>query len=77
VTYLRFADRPRWRQTDVGVRERGRLRYILVALRPAALLIRLKGTRTVIELTYGTAYVRACLLQADQRRQAKRESRKR
>lgn len=71
MTKLKFTNAPRWRETDVVVRD-GRTRTLAVALQPTALLLRLKGTRTVYTLPLQTAYLRAVHLAAD----AARESRK-
>lgn len=78
MTQLRFTDSPRWRETQAAVAyTAGRRRAVLVALQPAALLLRLKGTRQVLTLPFGNAYLRAAILAADESRAAKREARKR
>lgn len=77
MTLLRFTPRPRWRETQASVAfTAGRRRAVLVALQPAAMLLRLKGTRQVLSLPFGNAFLRAAFLAADEKRNAKRETRR-
>lgn len=76
MTQIRFNPKPRWRESNVITRDRGRIRQILVAAEPDSLLIRLKGTRGVLRLPYGVAYTRAAVLAADQVRRDRKEAKR-
>jgi hypothetical protein len=60
MTRIKRDDKPRWRET--AITERGRA--LCVANTPTELLIRAKGTRTVIPIPWALVWLRACELQA-------------
>lgn len=62
MTPIRFKSKPVWHETGIIDRMSGRA--FAVAETPAALLVRLKGTRTVLELPWSVAYLRAAQLKA-------------
>lgn len=62
MTRIRYKSKPVWHET--GQLDGITHRPYLVAESPAALLIRLKGTRTVLELPWSMAYLRAATLRA-------------
>ena len=64
----------KWRETQALTRDR-RIRAVCVALTPTALLLRQKGTRTVVSLPYGAAYQYAARLEADRRIEQRRRRR--
>lgn len=79
MTPIKYHDRPRWRESQHLAQGRA----VCVALEPTAVLIRLKGLRTVLRLPLGLAYVQASRLEAQrivteraERRKLARQSRK-
>jgi len=76
LTPLRFNPTPRWRKSQAASRERGKTRPIVVAMEPASLLLRLKGTRAVLRLPIGTAYQMAAQLEANRLKRVRAEARK-
>lgn len=75
MTRLTYQPSPRWRETEVIVRDR-RIRPLVVALQPAAVVIRLKGNRSTVSLPWSLAYQFACRLEADRRRAEKKAAKK-
>jgi hypothetical protein len=78
MTQIRYRHRPVWHETGLIDSHSGR--KLCVAESPAALLIRLKGTRQQLELPWNIAWFRAATLKAavlrlgkiNKRRQVKR-----
>lgn len=69
MTCIRHRPKPVWHDTGtLGER----CRTILAAETPAALLLRLKGTRTVLALPWRAAYMKAVWLAADAKRAARK-----
>jgi hypothetical protein len=62
MTRIKYKSKPTWHECGVIDRMTGRV--FVVAESPASLLIRLKGTRMVLELPWGMAYLRAATLKA-------------
>lgn len=62
MTQVKRRSKPVWH--ECGALDRISGRSYCVAETPAALLIRLKGTRTTLELPWGMAYLRAAQLKA-------------
>ena len=74
MTPIRYSNPPRWRQSEVLIRDRG-TRLLTVALEPSALLLRLKGTRQVLRYPLSLAYDRAAWLETDRLRRERQASR--
>lgn len=62
MTKLKYTPNPRWRQSVYIDQSTGR--PICIAVRPASILLRLKGTRKALELPLGVAYLRAAYMEA-------------
>lgn len=60
MTKIKYRSRPVWHETGLIDRMSGRM-YV-VAESPASLLIRLKGTRTILDLPWSMAFLRAAQL---------------
>jgi len=65
MTKTRYRQKPVWHETAAAYGAAGKSRAICVAESATALLVKLKGTRTVLSLPYTTAYERAAALAAD------------
>lgn len=65
MTALRQRNKPLWKETAYAVRDRGKIRPVCVALEPASLLLRPKGTRQTLRLPYGVAFAQAARAEAD------------
>lgn len=76
MTRIRYHAPPRWRESEVVYRDGGRARTVTVALEPAALLLRLKGTRRALRLPLSAAYLQAAMIEARAVRAAKALKRK-
>ena len=63
MTKVKYKSRPVWHETHTADRMTGRL--FLIAESPGALLIRLKGTRQVLDLPWSLCYLRAATLKGD------------
>jgi hypothetical protein len=74
VTEIKFKINPTWHQTGMVDSYTGRA--YLVAETPANLLIRLKGTRQVLKLPWGMAYLRAAYTEAARLRMEKMNAKK-
>ena len=75
MTRLIYHSAPRWRETEVVIRDR-RVRPLVVAAQPSALMLRLKGTRGTLSIPYSPAYQLAARLEADRIRAEKKAARK-
>jgi hypothetical protein len=60
MTCIRYRNKPVWHETRTLYMGRP----ILIAETPSNLLMRLKGTRQILELPHATAYLRAATLKA-------------
>lgn len=74
MTRIRYKPHPTWWES--GHIDRGTGRIVLVAVEPSSLLLRLKGTRQVLRLPLGVAFVRAAWLEAARLRMEKLNARK-
>lgn len=70
MTSIRYKSKPVWHQT--GLLDRSSGRAICVAESPAALLIRLKGTRTTVQLPWNLCYLHGAFALANANRVAKK-----
>lgn len=59
-----------------AVRERGRLREVVLEAQPYIALVRLKGTRTSFPISYAAIYHQAAKIAAAERRAEKKANRK-
>lgn len=66
MTKLRYSTKPRWRESEVVYRD-ARRRLICIALEPSSILLRLKGTRTIVRLPISTAFQQAAWLEGQKR----------
>jgi len=62
MTRIKYKHKPVWHESGLLDRQSGRM--FCVAETPVNLLIRLKGTRTILELPWSLAYLRAAYLKA-------------
>jgi len=76
MTPIRYKARPTYRVSEVVSRDGRKAREILVALEPAAILLRLKGCRTTLRLPLSVAFLKAAQLEADRVRAEKKTNRK-
>jgi len=67
--------RPVTRETQATIRDRGRVRSLVVTLEPAGISLRGKGCRTSYLLPYQSAWLRAVTLEVDRER-AERKARR-
>lgn len=74
MTRIRFKPRPTWWESGHVDGASGRV--VLVAVEPSSLLLRLKGTRQVLRLPFGVAFIRAAWLEAARIRMEKMNARK-
>lgn len=74
MTEIKFKAKPVWHET--GLVDSGTGRPFCVAESPTALLMRLKGTRQVLALPWGVAYIKAAWLEAARLRLVKINERK-
>lgn len=63
-------------ETDDCVRERGKLRQVVLEPQPYYMAVRLKGTRTRMEISYAAIYDAAAKLAARKAREDKLAARK-
>jgi hypothetical protein len=75
MTKLRYTHQPRWRESEVMVRDPD-ARLLIVAFEPSALLLRRKGTRQVLRIPLTIAYDVAARLEADRLRAERKARRK-
>jgi hypothetical protein len=66
------ADKPVSRESYSIVRERGKLREVVVTIHPTWIGLRLKGTRKVFQLDINAAYNRAAWAEAEKARAEKK-----
>lgn len=74
MTAIKFKQKPRWRETAVVDSMTRRL--IVVACEPQSILLRLKGTRQVLRVPFGVAFLRGAMLEAARIRMEKINARK-
>jgi hypothetical protein len=72
MTKIRFRSPPLYHETNIA--EQGRV--LCVAETPSALFLRLKGTREVLTLPWGVAYVRAAYAAAEAQHRAVKVARR-
>ena len=72
MTRIKYRDKPVWHET--GLHYDGRA--IAVAESPAKLLLRLKGTRQVLEIPWTVAFIRAAMMKAASIADEKKRNRK-
>jgi hypothetical protein len=72
VTKIKFRSPPIYHETNIV--EHGRV--LCVAETPSALFLRLKGTREVLTLPWGIAYVKAAYLAAEAQHRAVKSARR-
>ena len=74
MTIVKRRDNPVWH--DTGLLDRGSGRTYLVAETPMQLLMRMKGTRTVVKLPWNIAYMRAAWIEAERIKRERLQNRK-
>lgn len=63
-------------ETSDAIRERGRLREVVIEAQPYYALVRLKGTRKAFPISYGAIYHAAARIASEEARSAKKRGRK-